>query len=662
MAETATVSIVIKAVTTGFEDAMNRGGKAVSAFNRAAGDSARVFSSLNTAIGGMIGAFAGFAGMRTAIGIMQEASAAGYNMEASLAAANREFGNIGGVDQWNEAIGRLSGELAIYSDTALKGAVSRTVDMTKRLGLSAEQMETVISLTGDLSAGKTDLEGGIERVTAALRGEAEASEYLGLTLNENYVKSWYEASGAMQGAWKDLTDLEKAQVRYNVFLEQAQPMQGRAAASVTTLGGAMQLVRKEIENAVVNNQGAIDAAKNLSAVIRENAGSIGQLVSWLITATAHVAQFVAANHQAIAVVGAVAGAVVVLVKVFQTVSTAVGIVKGLNAAILELTGANITGWAKKAVADLGAVNLASLTLQGTLKAMGGIAAAAFVGWEFGKWLNQFDFVQKAALGVIHTLDKLRLTAQKMWAVLTGGDVAAIDRQMEIAKQAYADGIAEIENKGKEKPQTQAEPAKRAESSLSPMEQQWQDYLKSEEAKNAEEKEKPAASDTESGQKDGEDAGKKEDWQEWLDQRYAGIDQKKAAEQPVKVYDESGKWQYHYGSKDGLEERDGKLYSKEPQKPASDTRTIIDQGNGWSRIEEGGKLLKAVATNALNATPKLVQYANGWSRIEKDPIQQEKARQSGAKVVELKFKGGSLSGGEADVEALLRQLEEAGLKA
>ncbi len=661
MAETATVSIVIKAITTGFEDAMNRAGKAVSAFNRAAGDSARVFSSLNTAIGGMIGAFAGFQGMRTAIGIMQEASAAGYNMEASLAAANREFGNIGGVDQWNEAIGRLSGELAIYSDTALKGAVSRTVDMTKRLGLSAEQMETVISLTGDLSAGKTDLEGGIERVTAALRGEAEASEYLGLTLNENYVKSWYEASGAMQGAWKDLTDLEKAQVRYNVFLEQAQPMQGRAAASVTTLGGAMQLVRKEIENAVVNNQGAIDAATNLSAVIRENAGAIGQLVSQLITAAAHVAQFVAANHQAIAVIGAMTGAVFILIKTFQGISATIAVTRGLHAALLELTGVNLAGWAKTAITQLGALHGALAIIPPLLRTITGLGAAAFVGWKIGEFLNQFDFVQKAALGVIHTLDKLRLTAQKMWAALTGGDVAAIDRQMEIARQAYTDSIAEIENKGKEKEQPQAEPAKAPGAALSPLEQQWQDYLKTEEAKKTEEKEEAAAGKDKS--KKGDDGTeKKEDWQEWLDQRYAGIDQKKAAEQPVKVYDESGKWQYHYGSKDGLEERDGKLYSKEPQKPASDTRTIIDQGNGWSRIEEGGKLLKAVATNALNATPKLVQYANGWSRIEKDPIQQEKARQSGAKVVELKFKGGSLSGGEADVEALLRQLEEAGLKA
>lgn len=60
----------------------------------------------------------------------------------------------------------------------------------------AEQMEVVIARSADLAAGKDTLVGAVERVTAALRVEAEASELLGLTLNENYVKSWYEASAA----------------------------------------------------------------------------------------------------------------------------------------------------------------------------------------------------------------------------------------------------------------------------------------------------------------------------------------------------------------------------------------------------------------------------------------------------------------------------------
>lgn len=648
-----TINIVIKAVTGGFEAAMSRGGKAVEAFRHAAGDSTRVFSTLSATIGGVVGAIAGFQGLRSAVNIMQEASAAGYNMEASLKAASREFDNIGGVEHWNEAIGRLSGQLAIYSDTALRGAVSRTVDMTKRLGLSAEQMEQVIALTGDLSAGKTDLEGGIERVTAALRGEAEASEYLGLTLNENYVKSWYEARGATQGAWKDLTDLEKAQIRYNVFLEQAMPMQGRAAESVSTLGGAIQLVRKEIENAIVNNEGAVQAAKNLAEVIRDNAGSIGQLVSGLITAAAYIAQFVAANHQAIAIVGAFAVGVLSLIKVFQGISLTIGIVKGLRAALLELTGINLAGWAKTAITQLNGLRGALAAIPPLLRSISALGAAAFIGWEIGTFLNQFDFVQKAAQKVIYTLDKLRLTAMKMWAALTGGDVAEIEHQLAIAKQAYEDGIAEIENKNKRQ-QTQEHKAELPEKKVvDPKQESWEKYLKDqEEALAGDEKEKISKTD------------KKEPKNEktWLEERYAAIDQRQRDRQPVRVYGDDGKWTYHYGPQDGLVEQDGRWTRKEPEGTKAEPLEHVRQSNGWTRIEQGGRLVEAAVTSALEAVPKLVRQANGWSRIEKDPVQQEKAKQSGAKVVELKFKGGTLSGGESDVEALLRQLEEAGLRA
>lgn len=261
----------------------------VKAFNETVGNGRQVVSGMVGQIKGLIAAYAGFSGLRRTTEIIRQADQAAFNMQTSVAAASRKFGNsVGSVDLWEEAVRRLSGELVIYSDTSLKNAVSRTVDMTKRLGLSKAQMEEVIKRSADLSAGKTDLEGGIERVTAALRGEAEASEYLGLTLNENYVIAWYAAHNATEKAWKDLTDIEKAQIRYNVFLEQTEQFQGRAAKSAYTFGGAMQLVNKEITNAVTNNQDINQALAGLAATLRENAGDIGKLVSSVVSWTAAV--------------------------------------------------------------------------------------------------------------------------------------------------------------------------------------------------------------------------------------------------------------------------------------------------------------------------------------------------------------------------------------
>lgn len=221
--------------------------------------------------------------MSNVTGIMAESGKASFNLEASVRAANQEFSNTGSLNEWEDSVKRLSGELGIYSESSLKNAIARTIDMTKKFGLSAEQMEVVIARSGDLGAGKVELEGAVERVTAALRGEAESAEYLGLTLNENYVKGWYNAKEGQDKAWSSLTEVEKAQVRYQVFLEQSEGMHGRAADSVKTYAGAMASVKKEIEDSISNNTDMVAALNEVAKVLKENSGQIANVISGLVS-------------------------------------------------------------------------------------------------------------------------------------------------------------------------------------------------------------------------------------------------------------------------------------------------------------------------------------------------------------------------------------------
>lgn len=209
--------------------------------------------------------------MGEAIGKSSDFETASFNLEKSIEAANRQF-RVGSAAQWEQNIDELGSRLKVYSETELRQAVSRTIDMTKRLGLSAQQMVKVTEIAADLGAGKFSLVDSTERVTAALRGEAEASEALGLTLNEDYVKGWYAAGNASGKAWKNLTDLEKAQVRYKILLEQAGPSQGKAAASLDTYAGSLQAtanefggLQKEAGNLVTQNTFVIESL----AVLRE---------------------------------------------------------------------------------------------------------------------------------------------------------------------------------------------------------------------------------------------------------------------------------------------------------------------------------------------------------------------------------------------------------
>jgi hypothetical protein len=338
------VKIIINAVGKGIKQTtgslvsgLDKSKKAYKAFNASMSAGNQVMSGVTAGIRNLVAAYAGFSAVAGATRIMQESETAAYNMQASVNAANREFENVGSVEEWESAISRMSDELKIYSNTALKNAVSRTVDMTKRLGLSKDQMEEVIKRSADLGAGKTTLEGAIERVTAALRGEAEASEFLGLTLNENYIKSWYEANKVTEKAWKDLTDIEKAQIRYQVLLEQSDEMQGRAAGSVTTLAGAYAQMRKEVDDAISENQDLIDAMAQVAELMRENAGEIGLFVSQVISFAARLVELAVKYKDFLGVVAGIGAAMFAIGKITQAFYA-------LNAVVIILTGGGLFRW------------------------------------------------------------------------------------------------------------------------------------------------------------------------------------------------------------------------------------------------------------------------------------------------------------------------------
>lgn len=229
------------------------------------------------AIGGLYAVKATWTSLTTAA---MDADRAAFNLSTSINAANREF-QVGSTASWAQNVRALTEELKVYSASAVTDAAAKTVDMTKRLGLSEQQMVKVIRAAANLGAGKFELADSVERVTAALRGEAEASEMLGLTLNENYVKGAYEAAGSTKGLWKDLTDLEKAQVRYNILLQQADPLLGKAAGSANTYGGALGILggnfttlKAALGQVVTENNFFVTGINKIAEIVKSLTGDV----------------------------------------------------------------------------------------------------------------------------------------------------------------------------------------------------------------------------------------------------------------------------------------------------------------------------------------------------------------------------------------------------
>lgn len=116
------------------------------------------------------------------------------------------------ADQLEQATGKAS--------TTILDVTARAIDMGRNFGGTAEQMQKVVDIAADYSTLRgIDLASASERITAALRGEAEAAEYLGLSLSETAVNNYMLAHGYDTTISK-LSLAEQFQVRYNALLEQ----------------------------------------------------------------------------------------------------------------------------------------------------------------------------------------------------------------------------------------------------------------------------------------------------------------------------------------------------------------------------------------------------------------------------------------------------------
>lgn len=355
-----TFQFLLSAKTEGWQK-ITTAKRGLTAFNRELSSSTSLMSGAAKAAAGLVGAYAGLEAVRKTSQILLDADTAAFQLESSLKAANREFDNVGSASQWKDTIAELGDELKVYSGTELTEAAARTVDMTKRLGLEGTQMQEVIKRSADLAAGKTSLTDAVERVTAALRGEAEASEYLGLTLNENYVKSWYEARGAMEGAWKDLDDMQKAQIRYQILLEQSDGLSGKAAESIKTLGGAWASLTAKLNNTIAKNGDLKKSLAEVARLINDNAGEIGDLAAGMVNGAAAAAKFALDNKDVILSLG---GMAVKMYLFIAAVKLAILPIGALNAALLATTATGIYGWIVRLIPKLYAMGVAAWASTG----------------------------------------------------------------------------------------------------------------------------------------------------------------------------------------------------------------------------------------------------------------------------------------------------------
>ena len=117
-----------------------------------------------------------------------------------------------------------------------------------------------------------------ERVQSAIRGEAEASEYLGLTLNDTFIKN-NALNGSVRATFERMTDAEKAQIRDGELLRQTAQFSGLAASGTNSLEGAQRKAAASSE-ALGKTMGSI-LAQALKDVATYQGQAADALARWL---------------------------------------------------------------------------------------------------------------------------------------------------------------------------------------------------------------------------------------------------------------------------------------------------------------------------------------------------------------------------------------------
>lgn len=167
------------------------------------------------------------------------AARSNLSQQQSIAQLNRTYGDAAdGLKDFADELQRTT----TFSNDAAVATINTFGSLARNYGLTAEQIKQLTTVTADLAtATGFSLPDAAERVAAAIRGEAESAEALGLSMNQAAIDS--------EGLTLTMSNQEAASFRLNALLEQTGFAQGAAAERAQTHAGQMQQLANRVQDA-----------------------------------------------------------------------------------------------------------------------------------------------------------------------------------------------------------------------------------------------------------------------------------------------------------------------------------------------------------------------------------------------------------------------------
>lgn len=252
-------------------DAMEQAGadgvKGLGQVDTAATKAEASVKEIGTAAGSAEGALAGLGAAATVLGAgLTVAGDAAMRQQQQIIGIQRAFGEAGDeMLSFAEAMDAVT----MFSDDDIRGGERYFATLRTNYDLSIAQIQQLMQATADLaSVSGVSFEDASSRVTAAIRGEGEAAEYLGLTMNQQSIDR--------QNLTLSMTNQEAAQFRLNALLEQSAVYQGSAAEMASSSAG----IYADLQDKLMDVGQALAGVNPLLAKLGGMglaAGGIGQL-------------------------------------------------------------------------------------------------------------------------------------------------------------------------------------------------------------------------------------------------------------------------------------------------------------------------------------------------------------------------------------------------
>lgn len=350
---------------------------------------------------------------------------------------------------------------ASTSLTQLGEALSYAGPVAASFGYTLE--DTVAILDAYAEAGFKGSRGGTAMVGALTRLVKPSQEAAAVL--EKYNIQVFDGAGKVRNFADIIEDLGKATLSptemMTLFGQEAGPgmagLLAQGAVAIRTFRAGLEDVDGTSAKLAGQMEAGIGGAlrslgSSLSAVTLAFADSLAPAISMVAKLLTGVARAVSGLPEPLKILVGLAGGLVTAFAAWHLglkhlsaalrlaildVGALAGKMRGLGTVMSMVTG--------KGQAVIGWINGLSGALARVVPVLGAFAA----GWQIGKLLNQFDAVKRAGILMAEGLTLGFLKVKQAWAWLSGGDTAAIQREIDETKRIYNEMFDEIGRKARE---------------------------------------------------------------------------------------------------------------------------------------------------------------------------------------------------------------------